>query len=178
MNNSANMARLTTDRLTLAPLSPTQLRFYLEQPHKLEQDLKLPISRNVVTSRVQRAIRMKLTKMTNIHETQLAWYTYWLLIIIKVPFGVGLAGFKGYPNEQGEAEIGYGIDPAYQNQGYMTEAVQALIAWAFEEPACQSVVARDTKKSNIASLRVLAKVGMTQFQETEDAFYLRVDRAP
>ncbi len=114
----------------------------------------------------------------NIHETQFAWYTYWLLIITKVPIGVGLAGFKGLPNEQGEVEIGYGIDPAYQKQGYTTEAVQAQIAWAFEEPACQSVVARDTKKSNVASLRVLAKVGMTQYQETEDAFYLRVARDP
>ena len=172
------MSKLITERLTLGPLSPTQLQFYLEQPHQLEQDLRLPISHDVVTTRVQRAIRMKLTKMANIRETQFAWYTYWLLIITKVPIGVGLAGFKGLPNEQGEVEIGYGIDPAYQNQGYMTEAVQALIAWAFEEPACQSVVARDTKKSNIASLRVLTKVGMTQYQETEDAFYLRVARDP
>jgi len=87
-----------------------------------------------------------------------------------------LAGFKGFPDQNGEAEIGYGIDPGCQQQGYMTEAVQRLITWAFEEPACLSVVARDTKKGNVASQRVLAKVGMQAYEESEDALWLRVER--
>jgi RimJ/RimL family protein N-acetyltransferase len=170
------MPKLATERLDLLPLSPIQLQLYLEEPARLEQELGIPISRAVITERVRRAIRMKLAKMAHIEQAQLAWYTYWLLIIRAVPVGAGLAGFKGLPDQDGQVEIGYGIDPDYQGQGYMTEAVQHLIAWAFEEASCLSVVARDTKKWNVASQRVLAQVGLQVYEESEDAFCLRVER--
>ena len=169
------MLQLHTERLDLIPLNPVQLRLYLEQPTQLEQELGIPISQAIITERVQRAIQMKLAKMAYMQQERVAWYTYWLLVIRAVPFGAGLAGFKGFPDQNGEVEIGYGIDPGHQRQGYMTEAVQRLIAWAFAEPACRSVVARDTKKRNVASQRVLAKVGMSVYEESEDAFCFRIE---
>lgn len=170
------MLKLYTKRLDLIPLSPVQLQMYLDEPARLEQELGIPISRTIITERVRRAIRMKLAKMAHIEQARLAWYTYWLLLIRDVSFGAGLAGFKGFPDQNGQVEIGYGIDPDYQRQGYMTEAVQCLINWAFEEPTCLSVVARDTKKWNVASQRVLAQVGMQVYEESEDDFCLRVER--
>ncbi len=113
---------------------------------------------------------MKLAKLAHVEPAREAWYTYWLVVIRDAAFGAGLAGFKGFPDQNGEVEIGYGIDPDYQRQGYTTEAVQRLIAWAFEESACRSVVARDTKKWNAASLRVLSKVGMR--------VYARISKTP
>lgn len=171
------MYQLHTERLNLIPLSTVQLQQYLEQSALLEQALGFPISRAIITERVQRAIRMKLDRLAHVEETQLVWYTYWLMIIRATPpFGAGLIGFKGFPDQNGEAEIGYGIDPDYQGQGYTTEAVQRMIVWAFEEPACLAIVARDTKKLNVASLRVLTKVGMKVYEESEDAYWLRVER--
>jgi [ribosomal protein S5]-alanine N-acetyltransferase len=171
------MIQLHTERLDLIPLSIVQLQLYLEQPSSLEQELGFPISRGILTERVERAIRMKLARMAYVEDARLAWYTYWLLVIRATPlFGAGLIGFKGFPDQNGEAEIGYGIDPNYQRLGYTTEAVQHMIVWAFEEPVCLSIVARDTKKSNVASLRILAKVGMKVYEESEDAYWLRVER--
>jgi ribosomal-protein-alanine N-acetyltransferase len=92
------------------------------------------------------------------------------------PYGAGLAGFKGVPDGQGEVEIGYGIDPACQGQSYATEAVRALIAWAFQSPECTSVIAPNTKRSNIASNRVLGKVGMRIYAETAEAISWRIDK--
>ena len=172
-----SMLHLRTDRLDLIPLSTVQLKQYLEQPAYLEQDLGFPISHAIITERVQRAIRMKLVKIAHVEDARITWYTYWLLIVRGTPvFGAGLIGFKGFPDQNGEAEIGYGIDPNYQQQGYTTEAVRRMIAWAFEEAACLSVVARDTKKSNVASLRILAKGGMKVYKETEDGYWLKVER--
>jgi RimJ/RimL family protein N-acetyltransferase len=170
------MLALHTERLDLTPLSPVQLQLYLKQPAQLEQEPTVPISRPIITERAQRAIQMKLAKMAHIEQARLAWYTYWLLVIRAAPFGAGLVEFKGCPDPNGEVEIGYGIDPDYQQQGYTTEAVQRMITWASEEAACLSVVARDTKKWNVASQRVLAKVGMKVYEESEDAFCLRVER--
>jgi ribosomal-protein-alanine N-acetyltransferase len=158
------------------PLSSVQLRLYLKQPSQLEQELGISISRAVLTERAQRAIRMKIAKMANAEQIQTPWFTYWLMVIRDIPFGAGLAGFKGFPNQNGEAEIGYGVDPNFQGKGYTTEAVQCLITWAFQESACLAVVARDTKKWNLASLRILEKVGMKVYEESNDALWLRVDR--
>lgn len=170
------MSRIRTERLNLLPLSLEQLSLYLTEPKGLERELRFPVSRAIVTERVQRAIGMKIAKMTEAARSIHAWHTYWLIVIAEESYGAGLAGFKGYPGSRGEVEIGYGIDPAYQGKGYMTEAVRALIDWAFREPDCQSIIAPETQKSNVASNRVLEKVGMHIYHETDVALYWRIDR--
>ena len=40
---------------------------------------------------------------------------------------------RGLP-ENGQPEIGYGLLPEYEHQGYATEAVRAARRWAFEQP--------------------------------------------
>lgn len=155
------LSPLQTERLTLLPLSPAALALYPAAPARLEIELGCALSRAVMTDVVRRAIGMKLAKLAGAPPAHCAWYTYWLLEVRAENFGAGLAGFKGFPDARGEAEIGYGIDPAYQGRGYTTEAARALVGWAFEEPACLAVTARGVQPANIASQRVLAKVGMT-----------------
>jgi RimJ/RimL family protein N-acetyltransferase len=58
-----------------------------------------------------------------------------------------------------DPEIGYGLLPAYQRQGYATEAVAALIAWIFSHPHIRSVHAQTFPRLE-ASLRVMLKNGM------------------
>ncbi len=170
------MTFLSTRRLSLLPLSLRQLRLYLEDPSALEKEIGHPVSRGLVTDRVRRALGMKLSRMASVPESRHSWFTYWLLVIKEAPFGAGMAGFKGFPDAQGEAEIGYGIDPAFQGKGYMTEAVEALIAWAFREPDCLAVVARGVMRENIASQKVLEKAGMSVYEETEDMLSYRISR--
>ena len=170
------LIKLRTSRLWLQPLTISQLRLYPDNLARLDGELGFPVSRAVVTTRVERAIDMKLARMEGASVQLHPWQTYWLMVVQAAPFGAGLIGFKGFPDSAGEAEIGYGIDPAWQGQGYTTEAVKALIAWAFREPGCQAVVARDTKRSNVASLRVQAKAGLTVYRESEDALWLRIER--
>jgi ribosomal-protein-alanine N-acetyltransferase len=150
-------ASLRTQRLQLVPLRLSQLQLCLTDLPALEAELGLSISRDLHTERVQNAIRKKIKKMTGMAEAQHPWQTYWLIIINENNFGAGLAGFKGYPEENGSSEIGYGIDPAYQNKGYMSEAVQALVYWALGHPFCTRVTA--TTVENPASRRLLEKLG-------------------
>jgi ribosomal-protein-alanine N-acetyltransferase len=171
------MTVLRTNRLSLLPLSPRQLKLYLDDPSALEKEIGYPVSRELADDNVRRAIGMKLSKMAAAPELQHAWYTYWLIVIADLPFGAGMAGFKGGPDKHGEAEIGYGIDPAFQGKGYMTEAVKALIAWAFREPECRTVVARGVMRSNIASQKVLVHAGMSVYDETDDTLNYRIARA-
>jgi hypothetical protein len=167
------MSKILTDRLTLISLSIDQLRAYHDGAGELEG---IPVSRAILTDRLQRAIGMKIDKMAEANPSEHSWVTYWLIVVREDRFGAGMAGFKGVPNEAGEVEIGYGIDPAYQGEGHMTEAVRGLIEWAFQDERCLSVIAPDTERANVASNRVLEKVDMHVYKETPDALSWRIDR--
>jgi len=134
------------------------------------------MSRDILTDTLRSAINRKLEIMAGIDPAEHPWITYWLMRHKKDQYGIGMPGFKGAPDYRGQVEIGYGIDPAYQNQGYTTEAVNRLIQWAFEDPRCQRIVAPETKKDNPASNRILEKVGMKIYQETTEAYSWALDR--
>jgi [ribosomal protein S5]-alanine N-acetyltransferase len=85
-------------------------------------------------------------------------------------------GYKGPPDTAGSVEIAYSIAPSRQGQGFATEATSALIAWAFEHPACRVVIAPDTARANVASSRVLEKLGMQVYAATERAQSWRMER--
>jgi RimJ/RimL family protein N-acetyltransferase len=70
---------------------------------------------------------------------------------------VGNAGFKGQPRN-GLAEIGYSMLEAHQRKGFCTEAVRALLGWAFQHPGVQMVVAH-TLPGLTPSIRVMEKCG-------------------
>jgi ribosomal-protein-alanine N-acetyltransferase len=53
----------------------------------------------------------------------------------------------------------YALSPAYQRQGYATEAAQALINYAFTQLHLKRIVATTTSE-NVASIGVMRKVGM------------------
>jgi ribosomal-protein-alanine N-acetyltransferase len=150
-------SELNTPRLRLLALTLDQLQSCLSDPEKLTAETGVPISRDVIDANVVRAIKMKLQKMTQADTEYHDWFTYWLIIIKPDLLGAGFIGFKGLPDKSGKAEIGYGIDSAYRNQGYVTEALKALTDWAFKDPECRAMTA--TAVSNPASERVLQKAG-------------------
>lgn len=170
------MTAIKTRRLTLLPLSQDQLKLGLTDLPRLGRQLAVSIANTIIDEPAQRAIKLKLEKMARAVPTHHPWYTYWLIILDEQHCGAGLVGFKGYPDEQGQVEIGYGLEPAYRNQGYMSEAVQALIEWAFAAPECISIIAAEVYKTNPASMRVLQKAGMVIYHETDSALYWRITR--
>ena len=54
---------------------------------------------------------------------------------------VGNGGFGARPAEDGSGKFGYALVPEHQGRGYATEAVAALLEWAFSHPGLARVVA-------------------------------------
>lgn len=156
---------LQTQRLRLLLLASSQLKQCLENLPVIEAHLGLRLARGMFTDRAQQAIKTKLDKMHRVDASLQAWFTYWLVVTNLENVGIGLVGFKGSPNKQGAVEIGYGIDPVWQNRGYATEAVQALLDWAFQHPYCTAITA--TEVCNPASRRVLEKLGARLIEKSE-----------
>ena len=64
------------------------------------------------------------------------------------------------------ARLGYFLDVNYQNQGYMTEVMQAILHWLFSATDIQRVEAGVTLH-NVPSYRILEKVGFTREKVVE-----------
>ena len=71
--------------------------------------------------------------------------------------------------ESGKMELGWVIDPAYSNCGYCSEAaaaaVKELFAWGIQ------VVSAGAFSENLASIRVMEKIGMHPVEFTEEIEY-------
>lgn len=65
------------------------------------------------------------------------------------------------PKEFQTWELGYIFNPAFQGQGYATESADALIRYGFDHFGIHRVIAH-CNPENIASRRVLEKIGMKQ----------------
>jgi [ribosomal protein S5]-alanine N-acetyltransferase len=72
---------------------------------------------------------------------------------------LGSVVFHGRPDDNGIAEVGYGVEESSQGQGYGTEGTRACVEWALQQPGVRAVTAT-TFPWHRASLRVIEKLGM------------------
>jgi RimJ/RimL family protein N-acetyltransferase len=83
---------------------------------------------------------------------------------------IGDAGFMGPPDATGAVHVGCGIAESAQRQGYATEALTALLAWAREQSGLTCVLA-DTTRSNVGGQRLLERIGMHRVGEDGELIY-------
>ena len=72
---------------------------------------------------------------------------------------VGDVGVRVVDEEPSVAVVGYTVAPAYQGQGYATEAVRALVGYAFDVLGAD-VVRAHADEENVASTAVMRKAGL------------------
>lgn len=75
-----------------------------------------------------------------------------------------LIGFAGVLYSEAAPSLIYGIHPNFWGRGYATEAARAVLDYLLIELACPKVIA-DVDAPNLASIRVLQKLGMTQTRQ-------------
>ena len=85
---------------------------------------------------------------------------------------IGDVGFMGPPDATGAVSVGCAITEDARGQGYATEALAALLAWARKQSGLTCVLA-DTTRSNVAAQRLLDRVGLHRIgQEGELIYYM------
>lgn len=134
---------LQTERLTIEPMTNDELQYMVEKNKESNPELS------------QAFQEMQNGCLT--YPEQRVWFVPWKMCRKNDGEKVGDAAFKGL-FENGIVEIGYGIDPGYENQGYITEGVGALLKWAQKQKGVKEIQA-EACVGNAASLRVLEKLG-------------------
>lgn len=132
---------ITTERLTIYPLPDSEIHILIDNEN--DEEMRL-------------AYMSMLSGCTSNPEQRI-WYAPWAIQCKSDEKIVGDLCFKGF-NSDGMVEIGYGIYPEFQGKGFMTEAVAAMVKWAFKQSGVSRVEA-ETEPNNTASQKVLLKAG-------------------
>lgn len=85
----------------------------------------------------------------------------WAVALRETDRMVGTAGYVWCIPCHGRAEVSYALNRAFWNQGLMTEAMKAVLAFGFDRMDLNRVEAV-VHPDNVASRRVVEKVGMVE----------------
>jgi RimJ/RimL family protein N-acetyltransferase len=92
---------------------------------------------------------------------------------------IGLLGI-GRDRRSSHWEVSYGFLPEHWRRGYAREAIEALLAWAFERLPDADVIAANTRADNEPSCRLLEAIGaefVEYFGEGNDSVMYAVARS-
>lgn len=158
MSTGSTLPVVVMPQVDLMALSRLQLKWLLSDPDNLSGSLGLELAPGLLEPAAARAVEMKIERMSHEPLANHPWSTFFLIILKHKFTGVGLIGFKGVPNQQGEVEMGYGVQTDYRGQGFASQAAQGLSEWALRQPGCSAVLA-ETSVENTASQHVLQNSG-------------------
>jgi ribosomal-protein-alanine N-acetyltransferase len=94
------------------------------------------------------------------------WWN-WLVVSQEDGEAVGSVAFGGMPDAAGAVLIGYAMYPGHEGRGYATEAVKAMVEWAFAQPGVRIVRAL-APVWNTPAVHVAEKIGMRPVASDED----------
>jgi RimJ/RimL family protein N-acetyltransferase len=146
---------MDTQRLTLQPCTRAHLEALISGPQTFEQAFRLRVIDGYIE--FPGALEYSLEQLQT-GAVSPEWWSH-LFIHTADQAVIGLGGYSGSPDSEGQVEIGYGIAPSYRGQGYATEAAQALIHHAFAQDTVQVVIAHTLAEPN-ASTQVLTRCGL------------------
>lgn len=94
---------------------------------------------------------------------------------------IGSAGFHLLPDDSGMIEIGFGIEPAFRNQGFGKEVLLGMWQWVIDEPGVR-ILRYTVSPTNDVSQHIIRSLGFNHVgvqddeeDGPEDIFEMSVD---
>lgn len=160
---------IQTERLELIPLTPNQLKLWIEDITVLEKKLDCSYKAESLEDFFLEIVKGQY-EITRKDPNNYLWHSFFFLIRKEDRVVVGSADFKDIPNEKGEVEIGYGLGKEFEHNGYMTEAVKAMCEWALKQKGVRNVIA-ETDLDGFASQRILERCGFKKYKQEETIWW-------
>ncbi len=161
--------RIQTERLELIPLTPHQLKLWIEDVSALEKELNCSYKAEPMEGFFLDIVKGQL-EVTEKDRGNYLWHSFWFLIRKSDRVVVGSSDFKDAPNKNNEVEIGYGLGKEFEHNGYMTEAVKAMCDWALKQSTVSSIIA-ETDLDGFASQKVLKRCGFKKCKKEKTLWW-------
>ncbi|MFM7575626.1 MAG: GNAT family N-acetyltransferase [Microcystaceae cyanobacterium] len=170
--------KLVTERLYLVPLKLDLLKVAIIDIRELAIKLGVKVAPNWVSQEFIQAFP-DIADILLQFPLQGEWGWGSLIIHQTDNTLIGHVMIKIIPDITGlptdAIEIGYEVAPSYRQQGYASEATKAMMDWTLSQPGIQTVTA-GCDPNNIASKRVLEKIGMDLIETREKVLVWKSSR--
>lgn len=154
MHSKTDYFPLETERLKLRKLSLNDIDDMFEYGHDKQ------VSEHVMWHQYQSLEDAKQFADFVIHKYAEQNQNFWAIELKSTGKMIGTINFVDLKAKYAWAELGYVLNRNYWHQGYMTEAIKAVLKHSFETLSLNKVQARCIRE-NIGSYRAMEKVGMT-----------------
>lgn len=152
--------KLKTHRLLLIPLLPENIN-NLHNLWTLPEVRKYLWDDEIIPEEQTISILEENLKLFNTEKIGI-WGIYPLNYPVNLDKLIGFCGFW-YFHQPAELQIIYGLHPDYWQKGFAIEAGKTILKYGFEIKKFPSIIG-STDKPNLASIKVMEKIGM-KFQE-------------
>jgi RimJ/RimL family protein N-acetyltransferase len=171
---------IATDTLHLRPFSPTELLALREGDEQFAAESRLTPGDGLRAMLVSDEVSPAWLERLHAAVDRDPWEFGYVVLEKMTGVAVGMAGFKGPPDDNGVVEIAYGIAPAYGGRGYATQAAKGLVEFASGDDRVRRIRAHTLPERN-ASTSVLTKAGfelLGAVEDPEDGLVWRWERDP
>jgi [ribosomal protein S5]-alanine N-acetyltransferase len=160
-----NFEILETRRLLLKGLSPADMKYLFEQVPKAEL-------MTILGHRSEEDYEKEEYKYRNGYASYNRNFLLFLMIDKASGTIVGRCGLHNWNAEHQRAEIGYNmVDESFKRQGLMSEAVEAIIDYGFNQMNLHRIEAL-VGRHNIPSLRIIQKNKFVQEGVLREHFFI------
>ena len=169
---------IETSRLRLVPATAALARLALEEHASWLNALAADIAPDWPPEHVDEGVLRFTCERLDAAPGDAGWWSWYVVLRGGGVRGtlIGTGGFKGPPTSDGVVEVGYAIVASQQRRGYATEAVAALMGWAWSHSVVRRI-AGETLPELTASIRVMEKLGLKPAGAGAEAGVVRYERA-
>lgn len=158
---------IRTDTLHLRPASPAELLALRDGNEQFAAEALLKPADGLRAMLVSDDVSPAWLERLHAAVDRDPWEFGFIVLEKMTGVAVGMAAFKGRPDDQGVVEIAYGIAPAYRLRGYATQAAKGLVEFASDDDCVRRIRAHTLPERN-PSTSVLTKTGFELLGEAED----------
>lgn len=158
-----------TERLELWALSLNNLILLRDNMQAFEEQFQCTYNGEKLEGFIEEYLEDQIRIILE-NEASCVYHAFWLLLRKEDRVVVGSIAFKGLPNTDGEIEIGYGLNPIYEHNGYMTEAVAKACEWGLQQENVKFIIA-ETDADGYASMRILERNGFVRYKFEKESWW-------
>ena len=172
MNIGKMVDCIETERLVLFPYTEENLHLFNTDLPRFEKEFGIRYQGEELDYLLVGFLK-KLEREIAADPQNYLFFTEFLIVLKQNDHVIGSIDYKYVP-QNGTTEVGYGMNPAYTGHGYMTEALNAFLA--FGKRMGISTVLADTKPDNVRSQNVLKRCGF-HFLHEDGNLWWEIDLA-
>ena len=161
---------IETERLVLFPYTSENLALFNSDLPRFEREFGVVYSGEELDHLLVGFLQ-RLEKEIADDKEHFLFFTEFLIVKKETSHVIGSIDFKYVPKD-GMTEVGYGMNPKYEGNGYMTEALGAFLD--FGKTLGIKTVRADTLKDNVKSQNVLKRCGFRFIGEDGNLWWEKV----